>query len=248
MDRQAVWRELWRSIGNHIRVRPAPGSFQEWVVYLFDRPVSKPQWYYSGNETIWEPSPTVAVDYVINLFQNAGTILAPYSDAQVDQGLIYIIHQMGTGYMDVIVRNDEKGSNELPWLLRQKAIQSICTLYEQCFFYRCSQNLAHTGEKGGTPLNHVCYMWWDIFPCLGQPEQSQYAQRDNELLAVMEKILHINHDACRESALRGLGHWAKDYPQRTAKIIDCFLNSPEAGKIPFKLAQYAALARWGYVL
>jgi hypothetical protein len=48
------------------------------------------------------------------------------------------------------------------------------------------------------------------------------------------------------SALHGLGHWAKDYRQRVAAIIDGYLK--RAAEIREPLRQYALAARRGMVL
>jgi hypothetical protein len=56
------------------------------------------------------------------------------------------------------------------------------------------------------PLNSICYMWWDIFPTMGQTDNEAYHQRDQLLLNVIRKTLDLDSDACREGALHGLGH------------------------------------------
>jgi hypothetical protein len=62
---------------------------------------------------------------------------------------------------------------------------------------------------------------------------------------VLRRLLAIPHDACRESALHGLGHWAIYYPQ-VAQMIDEFLrNTPHLRP---ELVTYAERARTGCIL
>jgi hypothetical protein len=64
-------------------------------------------------------------------------------------------------------------------------------------------------------------------------------------LSVLEKILAIEHRACREGAFHGLGHIAAACPERVREIIDGRLRRNKLGK---KLLAYALKAREGKVL
>ena len=66
-----------------------------------------------------------------------------------------------------------------------------------------------------------------------------------ELLDVMRHTLALPHDACRESALHGLGHWHRASPAETADIIDGFLARNEG--IRDELRRYALAARCGCI-
>jgi len=57
--------------------------------------------------------------------------------------------------------------------------------------------------------------------------------------------LELDHIACQESALHGLGHWAHSYPERVEKIVDEFLTHNE--NLRPELKQYALQARSGKV-
>ena len=61
-------------------------------------------------------------------------------------------------------------------------------------------------------------MWWDVFPCVGEPENEEFIDRDREIVNIMEKTLELDHTACQESALHGLGHWQISYPERSNKV------------------------------
>jgi len=68
---------------------------------------------------------------------------------------------------------------------------------------------------------------------------------DAACLAVIEKALAMDHDACRESALHGLGHAKWYYPAEVQRIIGDFLK---AGKnISPDLWKYAEAAGTGII-
>lgn len=82
-------------------------------------------------------------------------------------------------------------------------------------------------------------------PSHGRPEEPSRAEFDAEVLVVLRRLLAIPHDACRESALHGIGHWADYYPS-AASIVDDFLANT-SGLRP-ELVSYALGARIGGVL
>jgi hypothetical protein len=125
------------------------------------------------------------------------------------------------------------------------ALRSFVPLFEQVMAVRCSPHLSHLDEPGANPLNGACYMWWDILPIHGSPDEPARAEFDAEVLKVQRRILAIPHDACRESALHGLGHWALYYPQ-VSEIID--ENLRQTPDLRSELVAYAERAKIGYVL
>jgi hypothetical protein len=134
----------------------------------------------------------------------------------------------------------------VPWPERQRCIRSIHQLYEQCFARRCSPHLSHVDEPGANPLNLVCYMWWDLIPIAGRPDDPTRRAIDEDILQVMESTLQLDSIPCREGALHGLGHWQHEYPTRVGEIIDRFsMTRPE---LPEKLRTYMINAYVGYVL
>ncbi len=99
-------------------------------------------------------------------------------------------------------------------------------------------------------------MWWDFLYFSEASWEYDYqhgyqlfpacAKVHDDLLSVMSKILTLEHDACRESALHGLGHWQKSHPVQVVAIVDYFLNG-NPGLRP-ELKTYALKARAGQVL
>jgi hypothetical protein len=82
-------------------------------------------------------------------------------------------------------------------------------------------------------------MWLDL---------GWYFIPDSDMLAMLRSILAIDHVACQESALHGLGHWCKrgNDTSKVEAIIDDFLRrNPKARP---ELREYALRARTGMVM
>jgi len=219
-------------------------SFEEWLLYVFDHPVDemKNAWYWDMDREWWDEAenPAETVQFLTQTFENAGVLLEPYSDAQLNQGLWFLVSNACSNHMFALM--DESVS----WPERQRCISSIHQLYEQCFAKRCSSHLSHVDEPGANPLNLVCYMWWDLMPISGMPDNPTHREMDEAILQVMDSTLQLDSIPCRESALHGLGHWQPQYPERVGKIIDKFsMSQPE---LPAKLRAYMINAYTGYVL
>jgi hypothetical protein len=227
-------------------------SFEQWIAFAFDHPVpdrGEPNWYhridYDGEW--WDPSasPETTIAYLTLLFENAHTVLTPFSDAQVNQGFWFLVDNSGSDHMFALL------DQSVPWSKRKRCFTSIFTLFEHFFAPRCSTHLSHldtmeTDTSMVSPLNMVCYMWWDILPIHGRPEEPERRELDLMLLEVMRLILDLDSDACRESALHGLGHWKYTYPREIKAIIDAwFARNQEATE---DLKAYAFAARRGRVL
>ena len=213
-------------------------TFPEWVTFIFDHPVTDPAWYWNSSGDWDAPDLTElqTVDYLTQLFEGAGTLLLPYTDAQVNQGLWYLL-----------VRCDDMHSLRdlaVPLPDRLRGIQAMEVLFNDCFAVRCSPHLSHMDEPGRNPLNAVCYMWWDVLPIHGlnrhQPERADSAELDQACLGVMQRTLKSDSIACQESALHGLGHWTIYYSE-PAKYITNFLRRKP--KIRPELKEYAMRAR-----
>ena len=127
---------------------------------------------------------------------------------------------------------------------RLRALRSFVPLFEQVMAARCSSHLSHLDEKGANVLNSACYMWFDELLDRFHPHRLVQAQLDVELVVTLRAILAIPHDACRESALHGIGHWVGCYSQ-LADVLDQFLASTP-GLRP-ELVTYAEHARAGKV-
>ena len=217
-------------------------SFEAWLDHAFAPPVRPglPQWYFEPDAPWWNPAPAVAVDYLTRLFSSPVSTLADFSDAQIAQGLTYLVNTSATGDDGWLY------SRDVPAVARLACIDSVATLFAELFAPRCAPVLGHCDEPGASELNMVCYMWWEGFPCVALPDDPD---RDRLQLATIEgmaRILALDSIACQESALHGLGHLARHYPQAVEGAIERFLADPSPKKP--ELVAYAHSARCGCVL
>ena len=218
-------------------------TFEDWLTHVFDHPVPEGQenaWHWDLDRDWWEEDSPASVDFMTRAFENAAVALEPYSDAQLNQGLWFLASNACSSHMFSLM------NEKIPWPERERCIESFQALYEQCLARRCSPHLSHLDEPGASPLNLVCYMWWDIIPLYGKPDDPAGRQLGEALLQVMETTLELDSIACRESALHGLGHWQHAYPQRVGEIIDSF--SMRHPRLPEKLRDYMLNAYTGHVL
>jgi hypothetical protein len=218
-------------------------SFEGWLTYVFDHPVrvdNAKAWYWDIDRDEWHEDPADAIRFMTQAFENAAEVFQPYSDAQLNQGLWFIVSSSCSNHMLAL------SDASVPWPAQQLCIYSIHQLYEQCFAKRCSPHLSHLNEPGANPLNLVCYMWWDIMPIYGHPDDPIWKEMDEDILRVMESTLQLDSIPGRESALHGLGHWQHYYPERVGEIINKFSMSQR--ELPEKLKAYMINAYTGNVL
>lgn len=217
-------------------------TFEEWLIYVFDRPVDDVRlaWYWDAEANWWRGGNAQIVQFVTQAFENAKTLLEPYDDAQLNQGLWFIASNGCSDYMFALL------DPQVPGSARQRCVRSMHNLFAECFARRCTPHLSHLDEPGASPLNSACYMWWDILPIGAQPNDPDHAGLDREILAVMESTLRLDSVACQESALHGLGHWQRSYPQRVTEIINSFLE--KKSRLREELRAYAMSAASGCVL
>ena len=217
-------------------------TFEQWLAYVFDHPVeaNKNAWYWDPGADEWNEVPTDVIRFLTQAFENAEEVFNPYSDAQLNQGLWFIADTSCSNHMFALI--DES----VPWSERKRCTHSIHQLYEQLFAKRCTPHLSHIDEPGASPLNLVCYMWWDIIPIHGKPTDPTRKELDQTILHVMETALQLDSIACRESAIHGLGHWQHEYPEQVGDIINRFSMSHRNLRKEFET--YMMNAFVGYVL
>jgi hypothetical protein len=163
------------------------------------------------------------------VFENSATVLAPYGEDSVNQAF----WNLSVGAL-LAVEDDS-----IPWALRQRVIDSCVPLFHDFFAIRCQPVLGHLSEEG-SPLNSSCYMWWD-FDCW------RFHAPPAALIDPIRSVLAIDHLACQESALHGLGHlYRRGQATVAIEIIDEFLR--HHSNLRVELVEYARKARAGRVL
>jgi hypothetical protein len=212
-----------------------------WIDYVFDHAVSDPPWYWGSDagEEEWPEAREDIIEHIAETFEHAGQLLSRFSDEQLNQGFWHLFFQSPPNFMGTLL--EEK----IPLAMRLRALRSFVPLFEQVMAARCSPHLAHFDEGGENPLNSACFMWFDELLDRFSPRRLAQAGLDEELIVTLRTILAMPHDACRESALHGIGHWVRHCPQ-LVETVDQFLSRTPV--LRRELVAYAEFARSGKVL
>ena len=210
--------------------------YEEWLTFVFDHEPGT-DWEFEIATADFHITEEESVDLMTLTFARSGADLACYSDAQVNEGLYFIVDP---GKSDWLFGFE---SAAVPLTKRTRGIQSIYNLYADCFGRRCTDTLGHLSE-GGSDLNEICYMFWDICPLIPPGDNADQNALGEAVVSVLEQTLHLPHRACREAALHGMGHLAYWFSARVQKAIDEILCS---GELDPALQSYALSAREGMV-
>lgn len=225
-------------------------SYEEWVDDVFVHARSRLESGDFGDNPadIVEQYSPVALEYFARLMRESGALVGRYSTEQIGTGFWHLTMNACSEYSFVFT------DASLPLEQRVDAVRSIAAVYWNCFRRVCNSTLCHL-ERGNTSnrwsmdVNTPCYMWWDVCPIFGRACDFKDLNRADPIGAaciwVMESTLEIDHIACIEGALHGLGHLHSYCPEETERVIDGFL-ARRPGLMP-ELIAYAKCAREGDV-
>jgi hypothetical protein len=201
-------------------------------------------WYHQLNRESWRAraNPNRTVAYITQLFSSIDRLIEAYSVAQIAQGLNFLIDPVSSEHMIALFEGGVPLNEQIA------CIDSFYVVYRDLFAIACSPILSHalaTYDADYNRLNNTCYMWWDMmtFPLHGHDPARE--KLNQPILDVMDKTLQIDHIACQEGALHGLGHWFRDYPTFVQKRVNRFLAKNP--RLPRGLHKYALAARTGRV-
>ena len=136
-------------------------SFADWVYFIFDHPAEGRQWYWADDAPFWNGPSALTAEYVSRIFEEPLPTLEGCSDAELNMGLNYLISPGLGEHMRCL------DDPSVPLAARLRCVQACESLFRKLFLPRCSPHLSHRDEPGRSPLNAVCYMWWE--PPLGRP-------------------------------------------------------------------------------
>jgi hypothetical protein len=224
--------------------------FEKWLRDVFDHPETEKhrEWIETPPpdflDFLDDAPPETVIQYITATFNTADELSQRNSDRQIADGLKYLANIAFT----CPIRDAFDPSSGVNRETQLACIVSINSLFERLFAVRCSPFLSHllTVVDKSNPLNHVCYMWWDMLPVHGHPQEPEYAEIDKACLEVMTKTLQLDSIACQESALHGLGHWSHRYREPVKALVQQFLDT-NPGLDP-DLKEYALRAQYGRVL
>jgi GTP-binding protein len=225
-------------------------TFEEWLKWVFDHPVADDEhkeWWWAepaadeGGRWLDRP-PIPALNFVTKLFESPLRHLSPYSDAQIDQGLWFIVHTANSKHFEWLI------DGRIDVGLRKRCIRSIENLSRALFAPRCSDEVVH----GTKPLDSICYMLWDLAihhadriqdNLDGTYSKIRDPEIDMESVNTLARIIAIPSIACQQSALHGLGHLVHDACLGANTIVEYLGDHPNLRSDIRKYAQQALLGK-----
>ncbi len=205
-------------------------SFDEWVKFTFDHPVTDPAWYWSDSwDEFWDAwsegfAPEQQLRYATQLFQGASVLLiGTYSIEQINQGLTMLL----SGPTDFRIA-DLIWSRQLSLPVREGCIASMVRLFQSVF--------------SRVVVEHACFMWWDELREWDHQEDRDPRSKE-AILTALELILNLPSRDCQMSALHGLGHLR--HPDKE-KIIRGYVQ--RHSELDEEIREYAQAAIEGTVL
>lgn len=201
--------------------------FEDWVVGVFDPTVEDP----------WPP-PDQELEYLTRFFSDPVGVVEGLSDEEIGVGLWSVLDSGGAG--TALALNDAS----LALDARIGCVRQIRFVYRDLFMPRCAERLGHLSEQGGR-LEMICYMFWDV-ACFGGPAGEREGNLfEDAVLDLLEDTLYLEHAACQESAIHGLGHRIGRHPERSPAILSRWLHTGPI-RDP-RLRPYAEAARTGCI-
>jgi hypothetical protein len=219
-------------------MRRTDTSYQQWLEETFGRAVTGEAYPQFADRDASEcPAPVtdeLALEYLTRLFEHPGEALGTYSDRQIAAGL----WELGPGDAHCLFNRD------LPVEARLRLIGSVEIFFRDFFAEKCVPGLSHATKEHISPLNTICYMWWEVITWGWQKDDPAAEQLTAKDLDVMEAVLRLPNPASQEAAVHGLGHMIVR-SDRALEVIDRFLAG-SAGLDP-ALLEYARAARTGCI-
>ena len=234
--------------GGRVAVETAPPRYQEWLTHVFHQPLDPQSPFPAAEIPPFAASSAEIVALITHTLRHCGRDLATCSEAQTAAGVDFMFNNSASN--TVFALKDAT----VPVAARLAAIAALRVLYSDCFARRCVPLLSHRDEPagtpldepGGTPLDGVCYMLWDVTPLAWWEDRPDKAVYYDAVLDVLAAALMLEHDACRWSALHGLGHLPDSCRLQVERIVRRFLAQRPTPRP--ELVQYAVAAASGRVL
>jgi hypothetical protein len=233
-------------------------TFEEWIPLVFEHPARQQVWYWIDDADQWDLSECAAttVKHLHRLFSDPEALVSRYNRDDIGRGLWDLASSSGTNLPVVLL------DSAVPIVQRVACIHCIADLYSKLFASICDPYLSHLRLPGYHPAsneaNGICYMWWDVITLFGRTRHPDVSKEDDvqahwednvaierACLVAMERTLEVEHTACIEGALHGLGHWAHGYPEVVVPTINGFIASNR--DLDDDLRTYALAARDGCV-
>lgn len=176
--------------------------------------------------------------FIKKLFDELEELTSTYPVDAVANGLERLIDQGRSDEMHALM------DDALPLAERLGAVRSLNGLLRY-FELHCLPVTSHEAKRPKSPLNEICFQWWDIFPAFPMPENPKRKPIEAAFLRHFSEALKSKSPAVQEYGLHGFSHWSHDYPNEAREAIDEYLKRNPG--LDASLRAYAADAREGLV-
>lgn len=185
-------------------------TFEKW----FDQILACSLEEKSYSDMRWDLNDQKQCEFIFKFFSDVENYLKEFSNEDAAKILEFLINPSLSDICYVFLNSNVQLET------KRLTIGSIFSVFKDIFNNRCEKKESRNLPVIISPLNNLCYMWWDIFPRHGVPKSPQYTEVDKIILSLLSKLLELNNIACKESALHGLGHWYSGYPEKIISIIE----------------------------
>ena len=157
--------------------------YQRQLNHIFNRPTTEPAWYWSDHweEGIFEDDPLSAFVFIETLLRGAKTDLSPFSNDQIGLGLTYIFDSACSN-----LASDFKAA-EVPFERKVAALRSLFALFRDIFNPLCEAKTAAMSQDKLSPLNYICYMFWDVSPLATWIKLINEEQMNHSFMALLSE-------------------------------------------------------------
>lgn len=203
-------------------------SYREFVEYLFDRPIMletarREEMFYGSSVLFDAASPEQLIMHMNKMFRELGSLVVPYSNAQIAQGLAELFNP---GYLAC------ERWLFVPYIPIEVRLECIRSMYDVFINARIGLSL----EEG---VADCYYMWWDVIASAFWWSSRPIADFDSldeqgrkicdTIFETLVKVLNLPNQACHGCALHGLGHL--QHP-RGRGVIESFIEAHRSELLP----------------
>jgi hypothetical protein len=183
--------------------------YGQWLKAIFDCPEGTDS--YADRDTLefWN-NPELALGLIAKTFREVHFHVESYSRAQILSGLEYMNSVGGGCFLESL-----KDPN-VSLAAKKEVVDSMLEMFKNYFV----KQIDPLFWKEDDPAVRVCHMWWD--------QSSIHCEADKVLAELITRVLglqsQIQHIAVQSSAIHGLGHWHKFYPELTTEALETLLR------------------------
>lgn len=110
-------------------------------------------------------------------------------------------------------------ARDVPSDLRRMAFDRILLVFTDVFPLRCENGVSWEISVEPGQWNSTCICWWDHMPRNSERDDSYLRETDLQIIEILGKTLEVDHLACKEAAIFGLGRWFHSHQSEAAAMM-----------------------------